>query len=515
MARLACVEVAALPLQLLLVREPDWIPHPVAVVERETPQGLVTWVNERAWKNGIRPGMRYAGALSLCPGLRAGTVTEDSVDRGRQGLVHRLQQFSPEVEESPDFTGVYWLNVAGLTPLYPSLQSWGQSLGAELGNHGFRPRIVIGYTRFGTYAVARSTPFADGDGAGAAVQGTARRSPVPVRLFEDPYSERRAAQQTPLERLELQPRLREMLDKLGVRTVGTFLRMPVAGLRDRFGDSAERLRRLAGDDLQTPLSPCPPEETCEARVELEEAMVSVFHVLTSVKRLLAPLLERLAATGKAVSVLHVLLALDTRDNRIESIRPASATLDLAILLDLLQLQLHAGRLSAGVSAIELRLEVAEAEREQLVLFNTDTRRDRKAGERAMARIRAELGEQSLVRARLHEGHLPEAGYTWEPTLDLPRAHARKLKVRSLVRRIYPRPIALPRRPPSERNDTWLIRGPEYGPVIRSMGPYVVSGGWWASTVHREYYFIETRRGDLLWTFYDRKRRRWFLHGKVE
>jgi len=48
-----------------------------------------------------------------------------------------------------------------------------------------------------------------------------------------------------------------------------------------------------------------------------------------------------------------------------------------------------------------------------------------------------------------------------------------------------------------------------------MGPYVVSGGWWASTVHREYYFIETRRGDLLWTFYDRKRRRWFLHGKVE
>ena len=401
MARLACVEVAALPLQLLLVREPDWIPHPVAVVERETPQGLVTWVNERAWKNGIRPGMRYAGALSLCPGLRAGTVTDDSIDQGRQTLVHRLQQFSPEVEESTDFTGVYWLNVAGLTPLYPSLQSWGQNLGAELGTHGFRPRIVIGYTRFGTYAVARSTPFADGDGAGAVVRGS--RSPVPVRLFEDPYSERRAAHQTPLERLELQPRLREMLDKLGVRTVGTFLRMPAAGLRDRFGDSAERLRRLAGDDLQTPLSACPPEETFEARVELEEAVVSVFHVLTSVKRLLAPLLEQLAAAGKAVSVLHVLLALDTRDNRIESIRPASATLHLAILLDLLQLQLHAGRLSAGVTAIELRLEIAEAEREQLVLFNTETRRDRKAGERAMARIRAELGE----RGDAHHHLLPD------------------------------------------------------------------------------------------------------------
>ena len=32
---------------------------------------------------------------------------------------------------------------------------------------------------------------------------------------------------------------------------------------------------------------------------------------------------------------------------------------------------------------------------------------------------------------------------------------------------------------------------------------------------RDYYFVETRRGEVLWVYYDRRRRGWFLHGRVE
>jgi protein ImuB len=133
-------------------------------------------------------------------------------------------------------------------------------------------------------------------------------------------------------------------------------------------------------------------------------------------------------------------------------------------------------------------------------------------------VRAELGEGAVVRASLREGHLPEAGFTWQPwdgPIELPRAHARKVAVRSLVRRIQARAIALPPRPPSERNDNWLMQGLEVGAVVRMLGPYVVSGGWWHSTVHREYHFVETRRGDILWVYHDRRRRRWYLQGRVE
>jgi protein ImuB len=84
----------------------------------------------------------------------------------------------------------------------------------------------------------------------------------------------------------------------------------------------------------------------------------------------------------------------------------------------------------------------------------------------------------------------------------------------LVRRIHTHPLPLP---PRERHepDGWMLRGLEEGPVARVLGPYVVSGGWWNRPVHRDYHFAETRRGDLLWVYYDRMRRRWFLQGRVE
>jgi protein ImuB len=55
----------------------------------------------------------------------------------------------------------------------------------------------------------------------------------------------------------------------------------------------------------------------------------------------------------------------------------------------------------------------------------------------------------------------------------------------------------------------------YEPVIRVTGPYLVSGGWWHREVTREYHFAETKDGQILWIYYDRRRRRWFVQGTVE
>ena len=85
----------------------------------------------------------------------------------------------------------------------------------------------------------------------------------------------------------------------------------------------------------------------------------------------------------------------------------------------------------------------------------------------------------------------------------------------LVRRIHTRPVPLAPRPRREP-DGWMLRGLEPGPVVRMLGPYVVSGGWWTrQPVHRDYHFAESKNGELLWVYYDRGRRRWYLHGRVE
>jgi len=81
-----------------------------------------------------------------------------------------------------------------------------------------------------------------------------------------------------------------------------------------------------------------------------------------------------------------------------------------------------------------------------------------------------------------------------------------------------RPRVLPPQDRQVRDDGWLLSGLEHGAVVRIVGPYIVSGGWWTSasgSTHREYHFAELKRGDCLWVYYDRSRRRWFCQGAVE
>jgi len=123
-----------------------------------------------------------------------------------------------------------------------------------------------------------------------------------------------------------------------------------------------------------------------------------------------------------------------------------------------------------------------------------------------------------VRAVLREGHLPEASFGWERLVHVVTAQPDPKLVRPLVRRMLARPQPLPPQVRQVRDDGWLLSGLEHGAVVRIVGPYIVSGGWWASSsggAHREYHFAELQRGDCLWVYYDRGRRRWFCQGAVE
>jgi len=153
--------------------------------------------------------------------------------------------------------------------------------------------------------------------------------------------------------------------------------------------------------------------------------------------------------------------------------------------------------------------------EQLRLFRAAERRDLAAANRALARLRAIFGDDAVRRVRLREGHLPEARWAWELLAAVVRPQPQGVALRPLMRRIVLRPSVLPPPPRAQRDAGWLPAGPDAGPVVRMVGPDVLSGGWWRREIHRDYYFAETQRGDLLWLFYDRRRRQWFLHGRVE
>jgi protein ImuB len=196
--------------------------------------------------------------------------------------------------------------------------------------------------------------------------------------------------------------------------------------------------------------------------------------------------------------------------RADCIVPATPTLDGRALLRLVHLRLAGMPPVAPVHAVRVWAEEIAATREQLALFAQKPRRDLAAANEAIAQLRAELGDQAVVRAVPREGHLPEASFGWEPLTEVVPATPRLTVESSLIRRVFTRALPL-----QGRDDSWLLSGLEHGAVVRSHGPYIVSGGWWTNEQIREYHFAELRRGDCLWVYHDRNRRRWFWQGAVE
>jgi protein ImuB len=483
--RLACVNVAALPLQLLLQVQPGWIDLPVAVVEDDRPQAVVLFHNARAYRAGVRSGQRYATALALSKDLRAAVVPRSQIDQHVRFLAECLRRYSPHVEPSADTPGIFWLDAKGLTRLYPSLHAWAQAVRLELQRAGMRGTVAVGVSRFGAYALAKF------------YQGTA--------ICAEAGEERAAVRRVPLSCLDLDPDVRERLLTLGIETVGDFLRLPGDAVRHRFGEAADTLYRLASGQRWAPLVPVPADEPQERQLHFDVPETNTERLVFVVKRLLDSLIAAIARQAHAVVALTLWMKLDDRSTQVERVRPAASTLDAAQLLTLVRLRLDALRLPAGIVTLRVRADTCGATPAQRRLLQ-QARRDPDAANQALARLRAECGDDSVVRARVCDAHLPTARYAWERLDEVPaQATPRVVTLRPLVRRIFTKPIALP--------------GTRSGGPVRAQtlaGPYVMSGGWWGGVgVHRDYYFARTDEGNLWWMYDDRRKDRVFLQGHVE
>lgn len=506
MDRTACVDLPALPLQLLVRRQPRWSAEPVVVVDRDKPQGIILWVNEAARASRILPGMRYATGLSLCRDLNAGEVPGTEIEEARREVLELLWQFSPKIEPAQKSEnidpndmlssecGVFWLDASGLLPLYPSLEEWARRIHATLAEASLFSVVAVGFSSFGSYAAAKTLQ-----------RGIA---------FETPAREKAHGRTVSLARLGLDPNLRDALHKLGIDTVGAFLDLPAAGVRRRFGDEAHRLLQWARQEGWGALDPLPLSEPLERTALLDHPEKSLPRLLLVLEPLLEDLLIALERRDEALAIIFLHLVLDDGSSRREQLRPAEPTLESRQLMELLELRLESVSLSSGVVEIEMQAAGVPVSHEQLSLFAETTARDARAANRALARVRAELGEKQVVHARLRDGHLPEASFEWAPLDQVHSPRPRNVPSRPLVRRILAAPMALPART-SHEPDGWLIGRFADGPVEESIGPHIVSGGWWMREVHRSYHYVRTGSGRWLWVFHDRGHRRWFLHGEVE
>lgn len=478
--RLACVNVPELPLQLMLRAHPEWVLHPAAVIADDKPHAQLLWVNERARQHGILPGHRYSAALTLCRDLQASTVTAELIQSGVDQLCTLLRRFSPNIEPASTEPGIFWVDASGLQRLYASLATWARSIERMLFEAGFTAVIVAGFSRFFTYAVARAN----------------RHS---VICFRDVATETSAALTVALARLNIEPRVRDTLAKLGVHDVGAFIQLPDASLLERFGADLYALHQLASGHTWAPLQPIAETIPSVRRHLFDDAERDVYRLLFIIKRELDVLLRMLASKQQALLCVKLHCKLETPPDYAQTITPAEPTLDSRQILDLVRLRLEASPLASAATELEVEAVGTAATMEQLRMLAERVRRDLAAADRALARVRAELGPDAVTRAVLQDAHLPEASFRFERLDHTTFPHVTTTARPNAVRRLWLKPWALPTRAPQHPR----------------VGPFVLTGGWWGThMVRREYYFIEGNDGALHYCFYDVERNRWLVHGAL-
>ncbi|MEM7391733.1 MAG: DNA polymerase Y family protein, partial [Verrucomicrobiota bacterium] len=414
-------------------------------------------------------------------------------EREVEMLARRLWRFSPRVERSTAEPGIFWLDLKGLLPLYTSFRNWAGRVQQAMSEMGFRVVIAVGFSRFGTYAAARS-------GKG-------------ILLFKEPGHEERHVREIPIERLGLHSTFLNHLANLGIHTLGAFIDLPARGIHRRWGDEALQLYQFAHGTAWNPLQPQEIIEPAERSLEFEVAETSSERLMIPLEPMLRSMLKELSTRHEVLGGLRYRLRLDNREEVRGRLKPAEPTLNFRQIFSLLQLRFQSLLFTTGVIGLELKAYGVSAETRQLDLFGETGGRDFGRIDQALAHIRAEFGNQAVVQARLQEGHLPEAGYAWEPLPHVSSPRVYEVWEGPLVRRIHARPRKLSFRDRNEP-DGWLIAGMRDGPVEEVIGPHMISSGWWNRETARAYFFVRTRSGRWLWIFRDRNRR-WYLQGEVE
>lgn len=506
MVRLACINVPSIDLQILLKENPDWIDSPVAVVTEDKPLGTITQISQKAKEAGISIGMKFATALAAAPYLRAGAITEETIQEGNKGILETLFQFSPEIEPFDLLPGIFWMNASGLVGIYGSLASWISSIQEKLERIGFRCRVCIGFTRFGSFVGAKLS-----------------RQPL---IFLTRGEENKFLNDAPISTLPMNPKEVVQLKDLGIGTVGGLCEIPLGGITKRFCKETVEWHRFASGGLSHPLQPTERREDLVLYKRYLHPVKNSQSLMHNIEHLLDHLLTDVMKHGELVHDLRLCLHMEDGAEHIEVISPAKPTVHYEVLSRLLWLSIESIVISAGVIAHELSAERIRANQKQLTLFAEKTDRDLDKGAEAFALIRAELGNDSIQIASLKQVHIPEEQYEWvnlqkpklpllpaaeEETLDWSSPTARNQVKKHLVRRIYRSPIPYKSNRQISPLNSVSRKGHEKGHLG---GPYSVSTGWWDNEARRDYHYIQAPDNEILWIYWDRSEEQWMVQGSV-
>nr|WP_254696290.1 DNA polymerase Y family protein [Lysobacter enzymogenes] len=228
--RWACLLLPQLAMDVVLRQHPN-PDQPLALVEGPHARRRLHSVNAAARALGLRPGLSLVAAHAIADGVRTAEYDPQAAERARQLLAAWAYRYSSQV--STDFAHALVLEIAGSRRLFGAWPQLRQRLDAELRELGFRHRMAAAPNPFAARALTNI-----GEG-----------------LFFDDDLLLPALAKMPIERSGLDPATVQALQRMGLRKLGAVFALPrAAGAAFRPGSAAApgraaRRGRAAADVL--------------------------------------------------------------------------------------------------------------------------------------------------------------------------------------------------------------------------------------------------------------------------
>lgn len=457
---------------------------------------VVKAVSHTAAIAGIEVGMVVADCRAILPAL---VVLDDVPEQAGKLLAHFaewLLRYTPVgAVDTPD--GII-LDVSGCTHLWAGERPYLKDIVTRLRGYGYHVRAAMADTIGTAWAIARYgrvTPIIETGGQAEALLDL---PPAALRLEQSVI---------------------DKLIKLGLYKIGSFIKMPHAALRRRFGQALiVRLQQALGNERESiiPITPIPPYQE---RLPSLEPIRTATGIEIALKKLLGSLCARLVKESKGVRKAFFRgYRIDGIVQQIE-IGTNSPSRDAVHLFRLFALKIETIRPALGIELFLLEATIVEDMTvEQEALWNIGSGNDEKKLAELLDRIGGKIGMDTIHRYLPDEHYWPERSYRLATSIKESTDTEWQIEI--------PRPISLLQRPELIQVTVPI---PDYPPMLfkykgelhkvkKADGPERIEREWWLDDeeLHRDYYSIEDETGARFWIFrlghYASGEPQWFVHG---
>jgi protein ImuB len=478
----------------MLRRQPELKDLSFALALNERGRRVIKAVSAHAQAKGVFTGMVAADCKAIVPELQVFDFDPAQVQKLLLALAEWCIRYTPLVAID-EYHGLI-LDAAGCTHLWGGEEKYLNDVHQRFKRFGYNIRTAIADTTGTAWAVCHYAQNGFIVAPGKQAECLVSLPPAALRL-EAPALER--------------------LEKLGLKTIGSFMQMPRTALRRRFGQGLlTRLDQALGAQMEM-LEPVSPASPYEERLPSFDPVCTAPGIEIALKILLEKLCARLNRESKGLRKCE--LRCYRLDGNIQKIqigtnRPTRNTTHLFKLFEIKISNIEPG---LGIELFILEAAVVEDLPGTQDALWTVSGANESAIAELIDKLAGKIGSNAIHR------YLPAEHYWPERSVKETSSLTEKANIEWST--AVQRPLHLLPKPEEIRVSVPM---PDYPPLLfyyqgkvhtikKADGPERVEQEWWIEQgLYRDYYCVEDESGARYWLFrlgdYNRGDPKWFIHG---